>query len=53
MEIIFAPRGGKKELEEGFQLAPKFDENGLMPAVTVDHQTGEVLIVAFMNEQAL
>jgi phosphoribosyl-AMP cyclohydrolase len=53
MEIIFAPRGGKKELEEGFQLAPKFDENGLMPAVTVDHKTGDVLMVAFMNEQAL
>jgi phosphoribosyl-AMP cyclohydrolase len=53
MEITFAPRGAKKELEEGVQLAPKFDENGLMPAVTVDHKTGDVLMVAFMNEQAL
>ena len=53
MEPVFASRGGKKEVEEGLQLAPKFDENGLIPAITVDYHSGEVLMVAYMNEHAL
>ena len=50
---IFAERNDKKVVEEGDLLAPKFDSNGLIPAVAVDHQTGEVLMQAFMNEEAL
>jgi phosphoribosyl-AMP cyclohydrolase len=33
--------------------ALKFDENGLIPAVVVDHETKEVLMVAYMNEESL
>ena len=51
--INFSPRKTVKQIEEGFDLSPKFDQNGLMPCVTTDFQTGEVLMVGYMNEEAL
>jgi phosphoribosyl-AMP cyclohydrolase len=39
--------------EEGFALTPKFDADGLVTAVVTDVWSGEVLMVAHMNEQAL
>jgi len=50
---FFAERGDKAMIEEGNQLAPKFDDNGLITAVTTDHKTNEVLMVAYMNREAL
>ena len=50
---LFAPRGSKAEFEEGDRLSPKFDAAGLVTAVTTDAETGEVLMVAHMNAQAL
>lgn len=41
------------EREEGTRLAPKFGPDGLVTAVTVDVETGEVLMLAHMNEKAL
>jgi len=41
------------ELEEGAALTPKFDANGLITAVATDAKTGDVLMVAHMNAQAL
>lgn len=41
-----------QERERGTQLAPKFDEQGLLSAVVVDAGTKEVLVVAFMNAEA-
>lgn len=43
----------KTQLEEGTVLAPKFDASGLITAVTTDADTGELLMVAHMNEEAL
>ena len=40
-------------LEEGAVFAPKFDVNNLIVCVTLDHVTREVLMVAYMNEEAL
>ncbi|NJK92642.1 MAG: phosphoribosyl-AMP cyclohydrolase [Blastochloris sp.] len=51
--ILFAPRGDKQQLEAGSALAPKFDRDGLIPVVTTDYQSGEVLMMAYMNEEAL
>ncbi len=31
----------------------KFDDNGLIPAITQDHKTGEVLMMAWMNHESL
>lgn len=52
-ETLFFPRGDKQELEMGTALQPKFDANGLIPCITVDAGSGEVLMFAFMNELAL
>lgn len=43
----------KTELEEGSVFAPKFDANGLITAVVTDFDTGEILMVAYMNAQSL
>jgi len=50
---IFFPRGTKEQLEMGDQLQPKFDADGLIPCITVDAATNEVVMFAFMNELAL
>ncbi len=39
--------------EETNQLSPRFDERGLIAAIAQDAGTGEVLMLAWMNEQAL
>ena len=41
------------EVEEGLGLAPKFDADGLVTAVVTDIKSGDVLMVAHMNAQAL
>jgi phosphoribosyl-AMP cyclohydrolase len=43
----------KEALERGTQLAPRFDANGLIAAVTTHAESGEVLMLAWMNAQAL
>lgn len=42
-----------KDIEEKLEFVPKFDENGLIPAIAQDARTGEILMVAYMNRQAL
>lgn len=49
----FAPPGNKTALEEGAALTPKFDRDGLVTAVVTDHASGEVLMLAHMNAEAL
>ena len=43
----------KKDIEEGLAFRPKFNEQGLIPVVTVDAASNEVLMVANMNAAAL
>ena len=52
-EINFAERESVKQVEEGDQLAPKFDSNGCIPCITMHAETREVLMFAFMNAEAL
>ena len=49
---IFAPRRTIEQVEEGNELAPKFDDNGLIPVVTTDFTSGEVLMHGYMNAEA-
>ena len=42
-----------EERERGTQFAPKFDSAGLLTAVVVDSQSKDVLVVAYMNAEAL
>ena len=41
------------EREQGTRFAPKFDDSGLLTAVVVDSVSKDVLVVAFMNSEAL
>jgi phosphoribosyl-AMP cyclohydrolase len=49
----FAPPGLSAELEDGASLTPKFDADGLVTCVATDAASGDVLMVAHMNAQAL
>ena len=50
---MFKKRDNIKEVEEGKYLEPKFDENGLIPAITTDFKTGDVLMHGYMNDESL
>lgn len=50
---MFKQRVTIEQVEEGTELAPKFDENGLIACVTTSAKTGEVLMLGYMNEEAL
>lgn len=39
--------------EQGSTLAPRYDAAGLITAVVTDHRSGDVLMVAHMNAEAL
>ena len=49
----FSRRGSASEVEEGQALAPKFDSDGLVTCVATDATSGELLMVAHMNAEAL
>ena len=53
MSDMFAPRRSVSQVEEGAELAPRFDAGGLIPAVVTDHASGELLMHAYMNRTAL
>ena len=52
-EIKFEERKTIEQVEESTELAPKFDKDGLIPVVTTDFGSGEVLMQGYMNEEAL
>jgi phosphoribosyl-AMP cyclohydrolase len=49
----FAERGSTEEVEEGRAFAPKFDADGLVTCIATDARTGDVLMVAHMDAEAL
>ena len=53
MEIVFSKRTSIEEVEEGKSFQPKFDENGLIPVITIDDEDNQVLMHGYMNEEAL
>ena len=53
MQFMFKKRDNIKEVEEGKYLAPKFDENGLIPVITTDFHDGSILMHGYMNDEAL
>ena len=52
MSGLFAERMTVEQVEEGDELAPKFDANGLIPVVTTDISSGELLMMGYMNQDA-
>ena len=51
--MMFKKRNSVEQVEESEDLAPKFDENGLIVVTTIDHQTNEILMTGYMNEESL
>lgn len=49
----FPERGPVQEVEEGQRLMPLFDERGLLPVIVQDAVSGEVLMLGWMNREAL
>ena len=49
----FAARTTVEQVEAGLALAPKFDADGLIPCVTTDADFGDVLMLGYMNRDAL
>ncbi len=52
-DIAFKKRISVEEVEEGFIFQPKFDSNGLIPVITIEFETNEVLMHGYSNEEAL
>ncbi|MDJ0759806.1 MAG: phosphoribosyl-AMP cyclohydrolase [Woeseiaceae bacterium] len=52
-DVRFQPRLSIEQVEESDELAPKFDDRGLITVVTTDADSGELLMQGYMNEEAL
>ena len=52
-DVRFFNRVTIEQVEEGQELAPKFDEHGLIACVTTAAHSGEVLMLGYMNAEAL
>ena len=50
---MFTKRKSIKQVEEGKDLAPKFDKSGLIPVITTDSKNGNVFMHGYMNKEAL
>ena len=53
MSELFKQRVTIEQVEEGKELAPKFDRDGLITCVTTSAKDGELLMVGYMNREAL
>ena len=51
--VKFQARDSIEQVEEGNDLAPKFDDRGLITVVTTDATSGEVLMQGYMNKEPL
>lgn len=50
---MFKDRISIKQVEESNELAPKFDQNGLIVVTTIDYVSGQILMIGYMNHEAL
>jgi phosphoribosyl-AMP cyclohydrolase len=50
---LFPKPGTAADIESGTVFTPRFDDDGLVPVVTTLAKTGEVLMLAYMNDEAL
>ncbi len=51
--IIFDKRSTIKQIEEGIVLCPKFNKEGLIPCITIEDNSKEILMFSYLNEEAL
>ena len=50
--IIFNNRVSIEQIEEGTELCPKFNQEGLIPCITVEYESKEVLMFSYINSEA-
>ena len=50
---FFSNRVSVQQVEESNELAPKFDNEGLIPVITMDSKTGGILMLGYQNAEAL
>ena len=50
---MFKKRENVTDIEEGKYLSPKFNETGIIPVITMDVKTKEILMHGYMNDEAL
>ena len=51
--IIFNKRVSIKQIEEGTEFCPKFNREGLIPCITIEYKSKEILMFSFLNKEAL
>lgn len=51
--VALHARTSVEQVEEGRELAPKFDQDGLIACITTDADSGDVLMLGYMNHEAL
>jgi phosphoribosyl-AMP cyclohydrolase len=52
-DIKFAKRSSVKEIEEGVLFSPKFNADGLLPCITIEYETNQILMFSYLNQEAL
>lgn len=52
-KLEFQDRRSVEQVEESTDFAPKFGEDGLLPCITTDAHTGDVLMLGWMSAEAL
>lgn len=52
-QVVLHRRTSIEQVEESVELAPKFDADGLIACVTTEADSGEVLMLGYMNREAL
>ena len=50
---FFSNRVSVQQVEESNELAPKFDNEGLIPVITMDSKTSDILMLGYQNAEAL
>ena len=52
-DIKFTKRSSVKEIEEGISFSPKFNTDGLLPCITIEYETNQILMFSYLNQEAL
>ena len=50
---LYRERRSVEQVEASAELAPRFGDGGLIPVITTSYEDGEVLMLGYMNEEAL
>ena len=52
-DIKFTQRNSVKEIEAGTSFSPKFNSDGLLPCITIEYETNQILMFSYLTEEAI